>query len=207
MKLLIDSQYFATITESKNLILNADIILFVSGHYQKHSFTNRLFLAGSQGLLSLSIPIVGGRAKKQQLKDVQIDYTTNWHTKHWRTIESSYRRAPWFEFYETDLKNFYESQYEYLWKWNYDLLIWILNRIGINRSVVPYFGEELSFNNIADFRKATLPRNYLHMWDMSALTPYPQVFQETQGFLPNLSILDLLFNLGPNTLKYLNQVH
>ncbi|MFZ9660930.1 MAG: WbqC family protein [Chitinophagaceae bacterium] len=207
MILVLDNQYFAPITEFKSLSKSNFIITPISVLYKKQSFANRMFLAGSQGIQDLSIPILGGRSKRQIFKDVKMDHRSNWRLKHWRTIESCYRRSPFFEYYEKELKELFVLEIEFLWIWNNLLLKWVLNKIGSPALIYTDLDQNLCTTPINDGNIQVLPKNYKEIWLQSQWEPYLQVFQDKNGFLPNLSILDLIFCLGPEAFTYLKDKH
>ena len=198
--LLIESQYFAPIDVYKTLI-GCDILrLECFEHYQKVSFRNRCNIAGPNGRITLSVPLSKGKNQRTVMKDVKISNEEKWQSLHWKTLVSAYRRSPWFEYFEADLENLYTKPFEYLLDWNIACLEWVNKQIGIAVPVTftSEYQKEITTSGIIDARESVLP--------MPATTGeplYTQVFQERIGFIPNLSILDLLFCEGKQSLKKL----
>ena len=171
--------------------------------WQKMSFRNRCMIAGANGVISLSIPVVGGRNVKEVVKDIRIDNMKNWQSVHWRSVFSAYKRSPWFEFYRDELEFFYNKKFEFLWDWNLELLNWILKKLEIDIPIrfSEDYKKEISGAEIKDIRNKILPRN-LEAYQAEC-PPYNQVFMSRHGFIPNLSIIDLLFCEGKNALNIL----
>jgi hypothetical protein len=183
-----DLQYFGTINYIQSLMIEK-VVFFDNMHpYSKMSFKNRCIIATAQGPLTLSIPIIGGRDQKLPLKDIQIDYQNAWYQQHFKALVSNYKRSPFFEYYEEGLQNLLFSQEQYLA--DYLLLCneWIKKQLKANweNNILEIKIENREFDKWK-------PNNYNQI-DHPIL--YQQVFDEKIGFLPNLSILDLLFCCG-----------
>ncbi len=195
--LLIENQLFPCIDCFKMLVKNPNLILEQYENYQKMSFRNRYVIFGANGLIQLSIPIVGGRNQKQLSKDVQIDYTEKWPLKHWRAITSSYNKSPYFEFYEESLKKVLFSGKKNLSEFNLTVLHWCLNQLKLEVEILFTIEYKKECNNCEDYRNFFLPKNFQNIESYKYLK-YPQVFENRFGFQPNLSVLDLLFAEGLN---------
>lgn len=196
-KLVVEYQYFGSINYIKTLFQFSNINFEVCESFQKMSFRNRMVLAGSNGLVHLSVPLEKGRDQKQLLKDVRISYTLPWQLQHWRTIESCYNRSPFFEYYRDWLEPFYQRRPVFLLDMNRDLTAWLVKQLKLTARLsettgfLPVYPAE-----VTDFRSKWLPRNFQ---ESSTNIHYQQVFADRIGFQPNLSILDLLFCEGPNS--------
>ncbi len=194
---LIEIQLFPSISYFKILENYKNIEIESCESYKKNSFRNRYIISGANGLINLTVPIAGGREQKTLIKDVQIDYSENWQLKHWRAIVSSYNKSPYFEYYRYDLENLIFTKESHLF--NYDLIIlkWCLKVLKLELEM-SFTQDYISIcENVDDHRNSLLPKNYdqgFENWEPK----YAQVFEERFGFLPNLSILDLLFAEGPN---------
>ena len=187
----IENQYFPCINWFKISNNISYISLLSNERWQKMSFRNRCVIAGSNGLIRLSVPIEHGRNQRVLFRDIKIDYRgADWQQQHWRTIVSCYNRSPFFEYYADGLKQFFEKKYDFLFdldqeiihhlnKYLFDLQIIMNNEFEENEAA-------LHFCSPKDFRQ--LPGS----------PRYRQMFEERIGFQPNLSILDLLFMEGPN---------
>lgn len=177
-------------------VLSAEQIIFDQWeHFEKMSFRNRYMVAGSGGIITLSIPIAEGRQQRKAMRDVRIDGKTKWQTQHWRTLQSAYSRSPYFEFFESDIEQLYTQEFEYLTdfaKASIDMSCQLLKQ-KLDLIESSHFVKSYPENTI-DIRSHFRSNQY-HL-NAEKLPVYPQLFQERLGFLPNLSILDLLFMEG-----------
>lgn len=201
MKQIIEIQLFGPIIGFSVLHKITHIELELFETYQKMGYRNRFQILSAGGVLNLSVPLVGGRDQKRDTRDVEIDYGGRWLQEHWRTLESNYNRSPFFEFYAPTLKTIFEKKPAKLSTLCIDSLQWTLKQLKwagqVNFS--QRFENEVD-NDVYDFRNRFLPKNRLNY-------PMPK-YQQQFGirFEPNLSILDLLFNLGPHSTAYLNNL-
>lgn len=194
-KLIIEYQYFGSINYIKTLFHFSHIEFEVCETFQKMSFRNRMVLAGSNGLVNLSVPLEKGRDQKQLLKDVRISYSLPWQQQHWRTIESCYNRSPFYEYYRDWLEGFYNRRPVFLLDQNREIMEWLVRQLKPGTVL----GETSVFladypAEITDDRNRWLPRNFQ---GEEQEIRYRQVFEDRIGFQKNLSILDLLFCEGP----------
>ena len=197
MFLVIESQSFPCIGYVKKLSTFKHVKIEAYESFQKISFRNRYVISGANNAISLSIPIAGGREQKTLIKDVRIDNATDWQTRHWRTLLSAYNKAPFFDFYSLDVKNLIFSGESNLISLNSKMLGWICKTLGIN--VMLEFTDQYiaHYDGQTDCRNYFLPKSFQK--DTTYLIPkYPQVFEDRLGFQPNLSIIDLIFCVGPN---------
>ena len=186
--MLTELQYFGTISYIK-AIQEAQTISFDENElFSKMSFKNRTIIASAQGPLNLTIPIIGGRDQKNKLKDILIDYSTPWHHQHLKSIKSSYKRAPFFDYYEDSLSILLETKKVNLFDFLFNVQGWVKDQFKNNWSI----SEPHTNDTIEIFRDPYLPKNYA---TYSAIR-YQQVFEEQIGFLYNLSVLDILFCCG-----------
>jgi len=205
--LLIEYQYFPPINVIKTSIEETHIIIPLYEEYRKMSFRNRCMIPTSNGVCSLTVPLSGGRNNRLILKDVRIDQRTAWQQQHWRTIYSAYGKSPWFEFYRDGLEPFFNRDYTFLADWNMELLHWVFSVIGAKMKIEARVAEDIfgPENRIFDLRNKILPKNFQeNKWAENGPF-YPQVFQEKIGFQSNMSIIDLIFCEGKNTLYSLRK--
>ena len=190
--LLIDNHYFPNINWFKNSIKFSYIIFSPIERYKKMTFRNRCVVAGSNGLVSLSVPIENGRNQKLPFKDVRIARDEPWQKQHWRTISSCYGKAPFFEYYADYFRPFFEHDYVFLFDLNMEIINTINKYIVVNQDII--INDSNSLINGCTAYQEDLPKNFQ---EKSSIR-YAQLFEDKIGFQPNLSILDLLFMEGPN---------
>jgi hypothetical protein len=187
-------EYFSKILKHKDTLL-----LENSENFQKQSYRNRATIHSPNGSLDLIVPVIKGSKNHTIVKDVKISYDFNWQRLHWKSLETSYRSSAYFEYYEDDLNNFYEKKWDFLFDYNEELLQ-TMNRflkICIDYNYTNNF--QGTYTLMEDYREIIHPKHV----SKTSFKPYFQVFQERNGFLPNLSIVDLIFNQGPQSIKYL----
>lgn len=207
MDVLIESQYLPPIASFAYFARAETIILEACENYQKGSYRNRCHLAGANGALRLSIPLRKGKHNQLPIQAVEISYDEPWHRQHWQAIRSAYGNAPFFPFYADALAAIYEQRPQNLWALNLDLLATLFKLLGWSKPI--QYSEDFvrtTPDHVLDLRQQIRPgRSDTPIANLS-FPSYPQVFTEKHGFLPNLSILDLLFCSGPQTGLYLNTV-
>jgi len=174
-------------------------------HYRKGSFRNRTYIAGANGTLRLTIPLRKGKNEQQSIEGVQIAYQLPWQQQHWQSIQSAYGNAPFFPFYADEFAPLFAEKVDLLVTWNRKLLVTILDCLGLDSTLkeTNTWQDQLP-PTMDDWRNAIHPKGHRRLPDPSwQPQPYPQVFREKHGFLPNLSILDLLFCAGPESVGIL----
>ena len=193
-------QFFSKIIQGK-------VYLEQCENYSKGSYRNRCHIAGAQGLQVLSIPLKGGKHQQQSIREVLISHETPWGSQHWTAIKSAYGKSPFFEFYADELYPFFTKKYEYLWEWNWDLLQALIQLLQMDAEIerTEIYQKQVS-EGIIDFRNGISPKPHKALPDTS-FSPfkYGQVFEDKNGFIPNLSILDLLFCTGPEAVYILGK--
>ncbi|MCC8153014.1 MAG: WbqC family protein [Tannerellaceae bacterium] len=170
-------------------------------NYLKQTYRNRCMIATANGPLSLSVPIEKPEGIKCLSKDIRISDHGNWRHLHWNALVSAYRTSPFFEYYEEDFTLFYHTRsYDFLIDFNHALCekICELLDIQLHISIKENYQPEVTNEFLESNRPKHTPE------DPSFLpVPYYQVFREKFGFFPNLSIVDLLFNMGPDAVLIL----
>ncbi|TWV99987.1 WbqC family protein [Chitinophaga pinensis] len=198
--LLIESQYFPNISFYKTLINYDNLLLEKHEHYQKLSFRNRCYIAGPNGRILLSVPLARGKNQRTVMKDVRISNAERWQALHWKTLVSAYRRSPWFEYYEDEMGLLYEKPVSFLLDWNMLCFEWANKIIGVNTPLAftDEYHKTYEAAGINDMRDIIRPEEKEVEEDT---VRYTQVFQDRVGFLPDLSILDLIFCEGKRSLE------
>lgn len=194
---VIDNQYFGCINYYSSLFKNINVKIEQCDNYQKMTFRNRCTIVGSNGLVDLSIPVVGGRNKKQLMRDVKIDYSQAWQRQHIKTISSCYGKAPFYDYYITDIIKLLNCQSFFLFDFNWEIMLWLkkIMQIPVEISFTENFIYNYNQELIIDNRNKWLPKNFLQN---DNVIKYLQVFEDKFGFQKNVSVIDLLFCEGPN---------
>ena len=195
--LIIENQYFPCVNYINTLFQFSNIKIEQYETYQKMSFRNRSVVAGSNGVVDLSVPIENGRNQRGLMKDVRISYLSNWPVQHFRTIESCYSRSPYFEFYRDGVWELLQKKQSFLLDLNLEILNWLKKVLKFSGEItLTESYEKIYPEGVTDLRNHFLPKNRSAQNDGFS---YTQVFEDRIGFQLNLSILDLLFCSGPET--------
>ncbi len=170
-------------------------------YFQKMSYRNRYYITGANGLIPLSIPLQQGREQRKRMAEVGISFAENWQVQHWRTLVSVYNRSPYFQHYEPSLQQLFEKKFELLYEFNLASVVWLINQLkaDVEIKTTDVYRKEYE-NDVADLRNLKPGAEKLPVKESE---PYYQLFNERNGFIPNLSILDLLFSEGPYALQWL----
>ncbi len=169
-------------------------------HYPKQTYRNRASVYSANGKLDLIVPIQRGRNGHVRMKDVRISYDWDWQRLHWMSLQTAYRSSAYFEFFEADFEPFYRQRQAWLLDYNVAQLELLLRLLKLEREIG--FTERYREDYVqgTDFRHSIHPKRAL---PAGTGKPYYQVFGDKAGFLPNLSIVDLLFNHGAQSKGYL----
>jgi hypothetical protein len=184
---------------SKMLIHKENIIIENAENFQKQSYRNRATIHSPNGKLDLAVPVIKGSKSHTKVKDVRISYDFLWQRLHLMGIQTSYRSSAYFEYYEDDFNVFYEKKWTFLFDYNEEMLHLLLKFLKLKIEYKYTEEFEKTYPDLNDFRDSIHPKRN----SLDNFKPYFQVFEDRNGFLPNLSILDLLFSQGPQSLKYL----
>lgn len=196
-KALIDLQYLPSITWFSQYLKHEQVWIERHENFVKSTGRNRCAIAGANGLQLLSIPLQGGRDHHRLYTGLNISYKADWQSNHWQSIISAYGSTPYYEHYGYRLQPFYERQHESLFEFNLQLLQAVLKMLKAEREILFTDSYVKAPNGVADLR--TVRKN-----DMEISTPpYYQIFADKNGFIPNLSIIDLIFHKGPEAKEYL----
>jgi|TARA_B100001093_G_scaffold520511_1_gene617230 hypothetical protein len=191
-KILVPSVYFGPIEYYKFLSKHNNICIEVQEHYIKQTIRNRCHISSANGKLRLTVPVT--KTNHTKIKNIKICYKQNWIKNHWYSIKSSYGSSPYFLFYENEIFNILQKHEKYLIDLNTALQNKIFEILDIN-PIVKYTKDYNNDEDIFDLRN--------HSFLNNNIKPYNQVFMHKFNFIPDLSILDLIFNLGPQSTKYL----
>lgn len=191
--------YFSPISQYSEIIKTSEIVFEVEDNFQKQSYRNRCYIYNSNGKQLLSIPVkhenVIGRKKT---KDTLIENNFPWQDQHFKSLKSAYKTSPFFEFFEDDIAQIFEKKYKYLLDINIDTYLFITDALQL----------ESKFSKTTTYQLETIKNDYRFLAEKKhqpkkTVDTYIQMFDDKHGFISNLSILDLLFMEGPNTISFL----
>jgi hypothetical protein len=203
--ILLSTAYFAPVHFYARYLQHKPVYIEQYENFTKQTYRNRCVISGGNGLISLVVPVVKGRGPKILIKDMQISYDTEWQHNHWQTIVSAYNSSPYFEFYQDDLYPYFQNKTKFLLDYNLKIHETLCDALEIENKVVLTADFESVPENTYNLREAISPKIKQNPDSAYQPIPYTQVFSEKFGFLPDLSILDLLFNEGPNAYTILIQ--
>jgi len=187
--------YFSVLNTS-----SAPVLLERFEHYPKQTYRNRTSIYSANGKLDLIIPVQHGGIGHTKMKDMRISYDAGWQRLHWMSLQTAYRSSAYFEYYEDDFAPFYQQRFEWLFDFNEAQLTLLLRLMKTEKEVGHTTGYRADYPPATDFRQVIHPKKEPAT---NAVKPYYQVFENKHGFIADLSIVDLLFNHGPESKGYL----
>ena len=197
MDILIHPNYFPNIHQFTQIIKANNILFEVSDNYQKQTFRNRTYIYGANGKLGLFIPVIHTHKNRELFKDVKISYESNWMDLHLKSLQSAYRSSPYFEYFEDDFIKLYSKKEKFLADFNIKCIKLISNLLDLNLDFKISNEYVEKTNDIIDLRDLSNARK-----EKKIDTPkYIQVFESKHGYINNLSIIDLIFSEGPNSVS------
>jgi hypothetical protein len=191
--------YFGNIAYFKYLLSGDQICIDNCEPYLKQTYRNRTHILGSNGPIELTIPVKSTKGKLLTIDKIEISYAEKWPVKHWRSIESAYHSSPFFEEYQDEIKSLILTKQKYLADYTLAILKRILDLLSIDESII-FSSQQALPKSFIDYRTYFKPTKSPLFENVK---PYPQVFNYKFGFVPNLSVLDLLFNEGPYSKAFL----
>ena len=198
-RILLSTTYFGPIQWYQKLYRAERVFLERCETFQKQTYRNRCLIATTNGIQALTVPV---ERDAEQIGSVRISDHGNWRHLHWNALKSAYGESPFFDYYQDDIRPFFEQRWDYLLDFNEAIRKKMCELLDIE-PIVSLTETFIAPEGLAgDFRSAIRPK---HPEPDSDFTPkrYYQVYEQKHGFLPNLSILDLLFNMGPESVLYL----
>ena len=199
MTILLHPTYFPSIATFVAIIKAETTVLEVHDNYQKQTYRNRCYIYAANGKLQLSVPVVFSQKNRQKYSEVKIANDYQWQDNHFKSLESAYRTSPFYEYYIDELQPLFTENFDSILDFNlkcFEVICECL-QLEISTSKTEIFEREPQY--VKDYRGLVNAKKE----NIITLEPYNQVFYTKHGYINNLSILDLLFNEGPNAISYL----
>ena len=216
---LLSTTYFGPVQWYQKLVRYNQAVIDPNECFVKQTYRNRCQIATTNGVQSLTVPVVHDQPSAPHsplstlrsplspvpsplIRSIRISDHGNWRHLHWNALVSAYGESPFFEYYADDIRPFFERRWEFLYDFNMEITLKMCELLDINSPFQTIPNEGGLEGAVADFRETIRPKHPLPDAEFSS-KPYYQVFQQKHGFLPNLSILDLLFNMGNESIFFL----
>lgn len=200
---LLSSAYWAPVQYYAKLYAYPGVWVEAWEHYVKQTYRNRCLIASPAGVQALTVPVVKPDTDKCPMKDIRISDHGNWRHLHWNALEAAYGNSPFFEYYADDFLPFYTRKWDFLLDFNEAICRKVCELLDLHTSVSRTSAYGLVPGGADDFRSSISPKVDWRRDAAFMARPYYQVFDGRYGFLPNLSVADLLFNMGPEALLVL----
>ncbi|MDO7171778.1 WbqC family protein [Mariniflexile sp. AS56] len=199
MNIIIHPTYLPNIAHFVAIAKAEHVMFEVDDNFLKQTYRNRAYIYGANGILALNIPVIHTQKNRQKYRDVKIFNETKWQDLHWKSLLSAYRTSPFFEFYEDELQPLFNQKEDYILDYNLKCFEVICDCLQLDLETSKSEVYQKTIENTSDYRPLVNAKKE----EAQTFDTYTQVFSYKHGFIPNLSILDLLFNEGPNALSYL----
>ncbi|GAA4958777.1 WbqC family protein [Algibacter aquimarinus] len=199
MNIIIHPTYLPNIAHFVAMANSKEIAFEMDDNFVKQTYRNRSYIYGANGKLALNIPVVHSQKNRQKYRDVKIFNEEKWQNLHWKSLLSAYRTSPFFEYYEDELRPLFELKTDYILDFNFKCFETICDCLQLELNYTKTEIYNNTFESGIDLRNLVNAKKEIQF----KFEPYTQVFSNKHSFIPNLSILDLLFNEGPNSIDYL----
>ena len=188
-------------------LISRHCIIDIHSFYSRQNYTNRTSIVSSAGIQNLSIPTVAVN-EKTAIKGIEISTHSDWQLQHWRSMETAYRSTPFYQYYRDELRPFYQQQWTSLAQFDLEIQKFILFELGYTDTNTTISEQYIDYHieGRNDCREVINPKKFNVSLYSFLECPYYQVFSEKFGFTPNLSIIDLLFNMGNESRLYLQKI-
>lgn len=198
---ILPTAYFGNLEYFWYFVKNNKVTIDLGETYVKQSYRNRSEIYGANGKLNISIPVVRPHGAKSKTNQITFSDAENWKKNHWKSIESAYRRTPFYEFYIDQIHDIFFTEHDTLTDLNIALTQHLINKLGIDCELILVHNSPKFIEN--DLRLTLSPKK-----ESTFKSPhYIQTFSDRNPFIKNLSILDILFNEGPNSICILESCY
>lgn len=202
--LILSTSYLPPLEYWFAIIHHSEVYLEIHENYQKQSYRNRCRIMGPNGVQDLNIPIAKSGKLKTPIAEVQVFDDGLWQKNHWKSIETAYNSSPFFLHYADYFEDLFKRRVGSLFDFNKEIIESIFEILELNQKLKVTESFVKEYRDATDLRELIHPKRSNEFYEQSKDKPYIQVFSERHGFIPNLSILDLIFNLGPEAEAYLS---
>lgn len=203
MDAVIFSSYFPCNSYISKFLIYDKVVIDIFENYIKQTYRNRCKIITANGVNSLTVPVK--KNKNLIIKEIEIDYSEQWQKNHYRSILSAYKNSAFYDFYMPEIISIFSKRYKYLIDLNSNILE-IVFKILKYKSDFTYSDTYVENKNIKDYRDFLHPKAHKNKFENEyKQEKYIQVFSDRHGFVADLSILDLIFNLGPLSLSVIKQ--
>lgn len=203
-EIILSSAYLAPVEYYTKLYSHDTVYVERFDNYMKQTYRNRCVIASANGILALTVPTEKADEAKCLMKDIRVSEHGNWRHVHWNAFVAGYKQSPFFDYYADEFHAFFERKYTFLYDFNEELRQWVCSQIDLVPNVISTSEYMEASESINDYRELIHPKKDFAEVDSTFVPkPYYQVFDAKNGFTPNLSIIDLLFNMGPESLLVL----
>jgi len=199
MSIIIHPTYFPNIAHFVAIVKAKEVILETDDNFVKQTYRNRTYIYGANGKLALNIPVIHTQKNRQKYRNVKIFNNEKWQSLHWKSLLSAYRTSPFFEYYEDELHPLFHAKTNFILDFNLKCFEVICDCLQLELNMSKTKTYQSNIENVKDYRYLVHAKKE----QPQVFDTYTQVFNNKHGFISNLSILDLLFNEGPNALNYL----
>lgn len=201
--ILLSTAYFPPISWMAALVQSESALVEIHETYPKQTYRNRCHIATASGILSLSVPVKKVNGNHTKTNEIELDYARNWTSMHWRSVTTAYNKSPYFLFYSDVFAQVLSKKPKLLIELNHELISVLLSSLNLKSKLPENTIEYLHETNSTDLRSGFHAKKSTQAGIIADFPRYIQVFEEKHQFLPDLSILDLLFNIGPEAGQYL----
>ena len=199
MNIIIHPTYFPNTAHFVAMAQADDVMFEIDDNFLKQTYRTRSYIYAANGKLILNIPVIHTQKNRQKYKDVKIANDYKWQDLHWKSLLSAYSTSPFFEYYEDELRPLFNMKTDFILDFNLKCFEVICDCLQLELNITKTETFEKTVENKSDFRYLVNAKKEYHQ----TFECYTQVFGDKHGFINNLSILDLLFNEGPNALNYI----
>jgi len=197
---LLDCEYFPCIGWYQQFLRHEKIWIEKHEYFQRASLRNRCYVAGPNGRLALSVPLEGGRNQRILMHELKISDRDPWQDRHWKTLQACYGRSPYFPYFEEAIGGIFTRKYNFLVDLNLDTLVLMNSLLSVKKEFEMTMDYQKTYpDQVADQRSAF---NAAHPGELTDVR-YLQPFEGKNGFIAGLSMLDLLFCEGKQSLQLL----